>query len=299
MLHPDSLFQEKEIPQTISKIINDDFFAAVEISHIADQEVRNKVKEILQSSKDRVAFVAAPTILGRGLDLSSRDPAKREYAISAIKELIDEASVYNAESLSVMSGPDPGENLRLETKKILVQSLLDLCAYAQTKRMMINLETFDRGVDKKRLIGPSEEAVKISQEIRKVFPSFGLLYDLAHGLLLEEQPSDSLKILREHLVQVHVGNCVKRIDNALYGDKHPRFGIEGGMCGVPELSNFIGSLIDIGYIDLSSPKSPRPIVGFELKSNKIEDPEELIENCKTTWSRAWSIVPERFAEIKR
>jgi sugar phosphate isomerase/epimerase len=49
--------------------------------------------------------------------------------------------------------------------------------------------------------------------IREDFPDFGLLYDLSHMLLLHENAHEALLQLKNHIVHIHVGNCV--LDPAL------------------------------------------------------------------------------------
>jgi hypothetical protein len=48
--------------------------------------------------------------------------------------------------------------------------------------MSITLETFDRSVEKKSLIGPSQEALEISKAVRSKFSDIGLMYDMGHDV---------------------------------------------------------------------------------------------------------------------
>jgi sugar phosphate isomerase/epimerase len=151
----------------------------------------------------------------------------------------------------------------------------------------LTLETFDRDIDKKALIGPSPLAAEFCQLIRQDYPDFGLLYDLSHQPLLHETSNEALLQLKDHLVHIHVGNCV--LDPTLpgYGDLHPRFGWPGGVNDVPQLTEFIRGLFQAGY--LSDRRQDRPWVGFEVKPQSSAEPSALvIANAKRVWQEAWA-----------
>ena len=58
---------------------------------------------------------------------------------------------------------------------------------------------FDRDIDKKCLIGPSEYAAAYAREVRRDYPAFGLMYDLSHQPLLHEQSTTALTLLKDYL----------------------------------------------------------------------------------------------------
>jgi hypothetical protein len=157
--------------------------------------------------------------------------------------------------------------------------LHELCAYGKERSVGITLESFDRTVEKGSLIGPSNEALMISKAIRKDYPDFGLMYDMGHAPLLNEDPEESLKL----------GNCVKKPGLQAYGDQHPRFGLAGGENDVSQLVTFLRALVEIGYIP-SKPKDVSPVIGFELKAVQGEKSESVITNGKRVWKKAWSLL---------
>jgi len=115
------------------------------------------------------------------------------------------------------------------------------------------------------------------------------MYDMGHAPLLDEKPPEALRMLKDDLVHVHVGNCVKIPGHSAYGDKHPRFGLKGGENDVPQLVEFLRALKDIGYIQ-SSPREVSPVIGFELKPVPGEKSESVIANGKRTWRKAWNLL---------
>jgi len=289
MIFPETMGGDGPIVETISKIANDDFFSMVEIGHINDTEARKEAANLIKAAHIRVAYGAQPSILSQKLNLNSPDPTKREEAVSGIKALIDEAKSVGAKRLAVLSGPDPGERDRTTARKLLIQSLLELCAYAKEKPLSITLETFDRAIDKKSLIGPASEALEVSKAVRAKFPDFGLMYDMGHAPLLSEDPAYALRLLKNDLVHVHIGNCVKTLGHPAYGDQHPRFGLDGGENDVSQLVQFLRALFDVGYLS-RSPQEVSPVVGFELKPRPDEKPEAIIANGKRSWRKAWSLL---------
>jgi sugar phosphate isomerase/epimerase len=289
MIFPETLTGSGPIVETVTKIVSDDFFSMIEVGHINESEVRKQVAELIATSHMRVAFGAQPTILTKKLDLNSFDEAKRKEALATLRPQIDEAKEIGASRFTVLSGPDPGADKRAEARRLLVDSLLDLCSYGKEKGVNVTLETFDRAVEKKSLIGPAEEAEMISSAVKKQFPSFGLMYDMGHAPLLDEDPAKSLKLLKNDLVHVHVGNCVKKLGLPAYGDQHPRFGFSGSENDVPQLVRFLRALFDVGYIR-STVQDSSPVVGFELKPVPNEKPEAVIANGKRTWRKAWSLL---------
>lgn len=112
---------------------------------------------------------------------------------------------------------------------------------------------------------------------------------MGHAPLLDEKPAEALRMLKDHLVHVHVGNCVKTPGHAAYGDTHPRFGLKGGENDVAELVEFLRALRDVGYIP-ASPREVSPVIGFELKPVPGERPETVIANGKRSWRKAWSLL---------
>ena len=289
MIYPETLTGSGPIVETVSRIVNDDFFSMIEVGHINDPETRKQVAGVIATSHSRVAFGAQPTILTKKLDPNSSDETKRKEAISTLLPQIDEAKEIGAQRFTILSGPDPGEEKRAAGRDLLVQSLLELCAYAKDRGVSITLETFDRTVEKKSLIGPSDEALSVAKAVKKQYPDFGLMYDMGHAPLLDEDPARSLRLLKDYLVHVHVGNCVKRPGLVAYGDQHPRFGLTGSENDVPELVKFLHGLFDIGYIR-PSPQEISPVIGFELKPVTGEKSESVITNAKRTWRKAWSLL---------
>lgn len=291
MAFPDAKSDE-EIICTIRKIAEDDFFGAVEVSNLSD-ELAVRVGEILSSARMDVIYAGQPSLLSQGLSLCSLDENERKKAVELCKSNIDKAYKVGASILTVHSGKDPGADKREEAKKKLIDSLRELCVYAQEKAeehiVSISLENFDRDIDKRFLIGPSEEAGEIAAKVKEEFSNFGLTLDLSHLPLLGEKPHEALIAVSDYLIHIHIGNCVLKKESPLYGDYHPPFGFRDGEVDVDELRAFLEALIYIGYLKRSLP-TRLPVISFEIKPLPGQSPEVIIASAKRTFMEAWAKI---------
>jgi sugar phosphate isomerase/epimerase len=208
--------------------------------------------------------------------------------VDQLKKGVDEAAELGAKRLAFLSGRDPGDADRPAALDALVKSTREVCAYGLGKGIGVTCEVFDRSVDKKCLIGPSDYAAQYARIMRQDYPDFGLMYDLSHLPLLFDKAGPALAPIKDYLVHIHVGNAVVEPNTPGYGDLHPRFGWPGGSNDVPELVEFLRALFKIGYLKEGS---ERPWVGFEVKPQAPgETPELIIAGTKRVWQEAWSRV---------
>lgn len=285
MAYPEAQRPDGPVLETISKVAEDAFFGAIEITHVPDGKVRAEASRLLAAAHLVVGYGAQPVQLGGKLDLNALDPAKRQQAIDRLKTAIDEAYELGAQRFAVLSGPYPGEQHEAEATKLLIDSLNQLCAHAASQGTMgLVMETFDRSIDKKSLIGPNALAVEVSAAVRRDHPIFGLMLDLSHLPLQFETAEQALTVAKDHLVHAHIGNCVLNDrSHPLYGDLHPRFGVEGGENDVPELVEYLRMLREIGYIG----EGKQNIVAFEVKP--AGEPSAItVANAKRTLIEAWA-----------
>jgi len=278
-------FPGADLLASIKKIAEDEFFGAIEIPSIPEN-IRAEVAKLLEVSKLVVGYCGQLTLLNQKLSLNDLDQKQRESAIAAIESAVDEACFLGAKKLAVLSGPAPAVEEYAKARELLADSLVQICGYAQSKGdLIIVLEIFDRDIDKKLLLGPTEEAVQVAREVRKQHPNFGLMVDLSHLPLLKESPDYAVKTAKDYLTHVHMGNCVlKDTSHPAYGDKHPLFGCIGGENDVEEVRLLLKALMDIGYIG----KGKQNVVAFEVKPQNGESPEVGIANAKRTLMEAWA-----------
>ena len=286
MAYPACAGGEGPITETVASIAHDAFFDVIEVTQIKTPTVRQAVRAIFDESRIEPCFAAQPILLGGKLNLNHAGLEERANAIKAVKEGINQAEELGCSAVAVLSGQDSED--RTEARARLADSLKALCAFAKPKGIRLVLETFDReAFGKNCLIGPTEEAVTVSEKVRAEHPEFGLLLDLSHLPLLHESPRHAIMTAGDHLVHVHIGNCaMDDPKHPAYGDNHPRFGSPGTRVDVPELAAFLRELMDTGYLS----QKDRKVVSFEVKPLPGESPASVIAGAKRTLLEAWRRV---------
>jgi len=287
---PECLAGDGPVVETVQRIADDDFFAAIEVGPINDPAARQQVAHIIEQSHMVVAFGAPPVILGGKLNLNSADLAERKHALDTLKSYLPQAAEVGAKQVAILSGADPAPAERPAATQRLADSIRELCAAGYEHGVSIMLETFDRTVDKKALIGSASEAAALAVAVKADCPDFGLLYDMGHMPLLDETPLPALITLKDHLVHAHVGNCIKVPGLPAYGDLHPRFGFPGGENDTPQLVEFLRALFEVGYLSEHPPIGERPWIGFEMRPQAGETSAAILANIKRTWREAWAKV---------
>ncbi|MBX7255767.1 MAG: sugar phosphate isomerase/epimerase [Candidatus Hydrogenedentes bacterium] len=271
------------IVKTISAIAFDPFFDVIEISHTKSEAHRKEIRALAEQSRIEICFGAQPILLGGGLDLNHPDNGERARAIEAVMNAIDEAFEVGSKTVAVLSGKVTDDKSAAMSR--LTESLMELCEYAKTKAMSVTLETFDQvPFGKNCLIGPTKDAVAVSEAVRKHYSNFGIMLDLSHLPLQEESPKHAIRMAREHLVHAHIGNCAMDYPHhPAYGDMHPRFGMPGTRNDVHELAEYLKCLVEVGYLSKEKPR----VVSFEVKPMPEENPEAVLAGCKRTLEAAW------------
>ena len=286
MAFPECTAGTGPVAETITKLALDDFFGGVEITWIKDPAERARVRDIAAQSGLKLGFGAQPILLSQKLSLNDLDETGRRRAVAQIEACIDEAHEMGCQRVAFLTGPDPGDADRERGLDLLADSLGTLCRYGREKGIALTLETFDREIDKKSIIGPSPLAAQFAARVRADYPEFGLMYDLSHMPLLGETAREALTLLKPHLAHIHVGNAVKVAGRPAFGDLHPRFGFPGSENDVPELAEFLQVLFEIGYLDYGN-TGPKPWVGIEVKPQAGESSELLLAQTRRTWRDAW------------
>jgi sugar phosphate isomerase/epimerase len=287
MAYPNTIGGEGPIVETITKIAEDPFFTGIEIGWIKDPKVRVEAKAVLDHTHIKIGYGAQSALLLQSLNLNSLDDGERGKAVAQLKANVDEAAAMGAKRVGFLSGKDPGDDDRPAALEKLIASVKEVSAHARERGLALVCETFDREIDKKCLIGPSDYAAEFAAAVKQDYPEFGLMYDLSHQPLLYEQAEPALTLIKDHLVHAHVGNAVVEPGTPGYGDLHPRFGWPGGSNDVDELVAFLRALFKVGY--LSDDKEERPWIGFEVKpQTEAETSEQIIAGTKRVWAEAWS-----------
>ncbi len=288
MIFPECGRGEGPILETASRIINDEFFGAIEVSVVKDPETKRRLVRLLNEGDLDVIFCGGPVMLAQKLDLNTLDDSQRKKAVEGTKQIIDMAYEDNAKICVILSGPMPPAERKQKATELLIESLGELCNYAKSRgKLMITLENFDVEYEKRCLLGPTSEAAAVARAVRKTCGNFGLTVDLSHLPLLHEKP-EAVMEAGDYLEHAHMGNCIIRDKtNPMYGDQHPRFGAPNGENHVPELAAFLKALEKMGYFTKKT-ATVKPVVSFEVKPAPGESSEAILAGSKRVLIDAWA-----------
>ena len=135
-------YPNRPVLEAVKAIARDPFFDAIEITQNKDDGSREEERKLLGQSHLTVCYGAQPRLLGPKLNPNAVDEAEREKAEKTLMEAVDEAEYLGAKGIAFLAG-----KWEEETKDIAYRQLLkttgNLCAYAATKGMHVELEVFD------------------------------------------------------------------------------------------------------------------------------------------------------------
>lgn len=220
------------------------------------------------------------------ISLGSLDPQEQGLSKIVVQDQINLAVAIKATGFIFSSGIDLAEN-RDDAKKCFK----DFCRwfYLKLKPHGIDalFEPFDRNIDKKFLLGPIDECIEFLDSLNNQGINIGFELDFAHLPLMAADFKYSISKTAPYLKRIHLGNCIlKNRNSALYGDKHPPIGIDGGEIDIPELIVILRSLLKIGYLN----KNIRGALIFEMTPFPGKSVEYTIADSFERLEKAWKKV---------
>lgn len=284
MSHPPDRY---DLVDSIKTLACDEYFSAVEITHIGDDQTREKVKRLLEQSHMKVCYGAQPKLLGPKLNPNDIDEEGRKKAEATLLEAIDEAEYLGARGIAFLAGKWEPET-KDQAYAQLLKTTRALCGYAAKKGMMVELEVFDFDMDKAALIGPAPYAARFAADMRMTHNNFGLLVDLSHFPTTYETSRFVIQTLRPYITHLHIGNAVVKKGCEAYGDQHPRFGFPESANDVEQLTDFFTVLKEEGFFREKEPY----VLSLEVKPWKDEDGDIILANTKRVINRAWAMVED-------
>lgn len=280
-------FPKRSVVDQVRRVCVDDYFDAIEITKCADDAEREEVKKLLEQSHLKVCYGAQPRLLGPGLNPNDADEEGRKAAEATLMEAIDEAEYLGAKGIAFLAGKWAPETKDFQYEQLL-KTTRNLCDYAATKGMMVELEVFDFDMDKAALIGPAPYAAKFAADMRTTNNNFGLLVDLSHFPTTYETSKFVIQTLRPYITHLHFGNAVVVEGCAAYGDKHPRMGYPNSANDVEQLRDFLQVLKEEGFFNAADPM----VLSMEVLPTADEDDEIVLANTKRCLNRAWALVED-------
>ena len=275
-------------PKLVRAIAIDDYFDVVELNPLPNDEIRQQVKALVEQSHMKLVQNAHGRLLGAGLNPNDVDENGRQAAEDALIAGVDEAASMGSATMGMLSGRWTGET-REECFRQLVKTVVNVCKYAQTKGILVELEVFDHDIAKCSLLGPAPLAARFAAEVRTQVPNFGLMVDLSHFPMTYETSTQVISVLRPYITHFHFGNTVCEDPSAVaYGDEHPRFGFPDSSNDTAEVLDFLRVLKDNGFFNEREPYT----LTFEVKPWADEDIDVIIANSKRVLNRAWALLED-------
>ncbi|MEL7610438.1 MAG: TIM barrel protein [Bacillota bacterium] len=279
---------DENVLDALRKVAYDDYFNAIEVNWIKDDALRAEAAKLLKTSHLKVCYGAQPRLLTTGLNTCDIDEKGRKAAEATLMEAIDEAEQLGAGGIAFLAGKW-AEETKEQAYRQLLKTTRNLCAYAKTKSIIVELEVFDYDIAKKSLIGPAPLAAKFAADMRTTCDNFGLMIDLSHIPMTYEDPEFVVRMLRPYITHFHVGNTVCGDPQAEgYGDEHQRFGFPGGSNNIPEVLDYLRVLKNEGFFNAKKPY----VLSFEVKPWQDEDPDAVVANAKRVLNRAWALLED-------
>lgn len=280
-------FPKLGVLESIRRIAADDYFDAIEITQCKDKKERAEVKKLLEQSHLKVCYGAQPRLLGPKLNPNDLDEDGRKAAEDTLLEAIDEAEYLGAKGIAFLAGKWEKET-KDQAYMQLLKTTRNICDYAESKNMMVELEVFDFDMDKAALIGPAPYAAQFASDMRMTNSNFGLLVDLSHFPTTYETSRFVVQTLRPYITHLHFGNAVVKEGFPAYGDKHPRLGFPDSANDTPELEDYLNVLKQEGFF---CPQNPL-VLSMEVTLTDDEDEEIVLANTKRVLNRAWAMVED-------
>ena len=275
------------ILHSLKTICCDEYFSALEITHIEDQETKDKVRDMLAQGHMKVCYGAQPRLLGPKLNPNDLDEEGRKKAEAVLIDSIDEAQYMGAKGIAFLAGKWEPET-KDQAYAQLLKTTRAVCGHAASKGMMVELEVFDFDMDKAALIGPAPYAARFAADMRTTHNNFGLLVDLSHFPTTYETSRFVIQTLRPYITHLHIGNAVVKEGFEAYGDQHPRFGFPDSANDTEQLVDFFTVLKEEGFFNKENPY----VLSLEVKPWADEDGDIILANTKRVINRAWALVED-------
>jgi len=240
------------------------------IEYYSEDRSADKIANML--GKRESIFLSGTMQKQQNLIPCSTDASERKKAVDIIADSMKFARQAGARSVMISSGARPDdEKMDAECLKCFSESVCELHRLAGDVDIL--LEPGDRDVEHRHLIGHTPVAVDFVRGVRPNVPNISLVFDTSHIAQLGEDLYGSWNIAKDYCTHVHLANCSLVKGSALYGDKHPPFGIEGGVFSHDAMQEF--------YSSLGSAQSPMT-VGLEFITQGPSEENFFLGIAQTT-----------------
>ena len=206
-------------------------------------------------------YIAVIPLKEKNLSLCSMDNEERKKAVEQVRICVDDAVAAGSSRIIINSGKAPLDpSFDGKCQKYFIDSCVQISEnigkFNTDKEILISLEPCDSKMMAKNLIGPTNQAVLLCEELDQKHIRLALTMDIAHIVEEGESVINALTASEKYCDHVHFANCIiQNKDHPLYGDCHPGFDFAE--------SEFPPSRLDDIYKELSNFKNKLLYLGIE------------------------------------
>ena len=263
-------------------------FGAFEIGYMQNEECLSAVRDVVEQSHMEFCYAAQSALLQNGLNPNAEKESERLQAEQMLLHCVDQAAWLRAKRFVFLAGRYR-ETQREAAYRQLLKSTINVCRYAQSRGIFVEIEQFDFDIAKRALLGPAELTARFAADVRTVCSNFGILVDLSHIPMLHDSVSHVVGSLRAYITHFHIGNTVcGSPDDEGYGDEHQRFGFPNSANDTDEVYEFLRVLRQEGFFRAADPF----LLSFEVKPWKEEDGTLIVANALRVLNRAWALIED-------
>lgn len=281
---PRSRENQGETLKAIETVLECGFYRALQTVEIPFPDERKQIAAIVSQHQVSLTYCVSRVLTENKLNLSDLDATNRKKSCDAFQSFFDEASEAGAGSISMISGPGPGDpRLRQQALNCLLESLMHICEEAKKyPNLQIWIEPLDIHAHKKNTFGTMEEGVMLCNALKQQGLELFLCMDTAHAHLNREDPVHALKLSKPFVKEFHFCNCVVDEAHPLYGDNHIPFG-RPGVIDQTAISNIMKESAAMSYYN----ETDKPVILCEVFNRGQEDGLFLLNQYKDILMRAW------------
>ena len=180
---------------------------------------------------------------------------------------MDNAAILGAEILLIIPGNSLHDQDIEEARSLNMQSIEIICQYSRDYDFQLGLEPANPFVTD--LVNTAADAMEIIQKLNR--ENLGIVLDTGHMNLVNELPQDSIDILGDRLLQIHINdNDGKQQQNLVPGE------------GIFRFNDFLQSLMESGFEGNISAE-----LGWHYTPSP-EQPAKLTAQYLRNWIRNWA-----------
>ena len=251
LLFPDGMTDPVTHEATLRDLLAWPEFRVIDLYCAGDAAQRKRESALVRASGKLPVYNSPLLYTIPGCDPNATDAATIALTRQTVLPHLDAAAACGSALINIASGRNPEPRDRQRAWAGWLDFLAWFGGEAAARGLRVVIEPFDQSIGKNLLIGPTVDAVRSVEEMRRrQVASVGLMVDMAHVAILNETFAHAISLSRPYLWHVHLGNAVIRHpSHPWYGDFHPPLEIPEGEHDRTHLGAFLRELKTAGYFE--------------------------------------------------